>query len=169
MKRALMFLLLGPALVVVPWLIFIAAIDGLRVPVDFVATVLFIFTFLVAAIAGLVDGCLARSFADTFANACDSDRRSDDCRGSWPTLFSRDFFAVNRPAVDAVRHWRRDLTGACSLLAHDYRQARAFHRAESDSSGRQSTGWSRASRSHAHFAVIPIHLDGGACSIHPGF
>jgi len=61
MKRALMFLLLGPALVVVPWLVFIAAIDGLGGPVDIVATVLFIFTFLVATITGLVDGCLARA------------------------------------------------------------------------------------------------------------
>jgi hypothetical protein len=61
MKRALMFLLLGPALVVIPWLIFIAAIDGLKGPVDIVATVLFLFTFLVATITGLVDGCLARA------------------------------------------------------------------------------------------------------------
>jgi hypothetical protein len=61
MKRALMFLLLGPALVVAPWLIFIAAIEGLGGPVDLVAAVLFVFTFVVAAIAGLIDGCLARA------------------------------------------------------------------------------------------------------------
>jgi hypothetical protein len=64
MKRALMFLLLGPALVVTAWLIFIAAIDGLwglRGSVDIIATVLFIFTFFVASITGLVDGCLVRA------------------------------------------------------------------------------------------------------------
>jgi hypothetical protein len=60
MKRALIFLLLGPALVVVPWLIFIAVMEGLGGPIDLLAMVLFVFTFFVAAIAGFVDGCLAR-------------------------------------------------------------------------------------------------------------
>ena len=64
MKRALVFLLLGPASVVfIVWLIYVAT-GG--TPWDFVvayfALLLFLFTFLVSAIAGLVDGYLARAF-----------------------------------------------------------------------------------------------------------
>ena len=58
MKRVLIFLLLGPIMVVTAWLIFIAAIDW---SVDFVATALFVFTFFVAAITRPIDGYLARA------------------------------------------------------------------------------------------------------------
>lgn len=60
MKRALMFLLLGPTLVVAAFLIYIVKgpwghFEGAS------AMILFIFTFFVAAITGLVDGYLAQA------------------------------------------------------------------------------------------------------------
>jgi hypothetical protein len=62
MKRALVFLLLGPALAVAAWLTYVAAVEGLRGHfVGASAMILFIFTFFVAAITGLVDGYLARA------------------------------------------------------------------------------------------------------------
>ena len=122
MKRALMFLLLGPALVVVPWLIFIAAIEGLGGPVDFVAAVLFVFTFFVAAITGLVDGCLARALpvrlrtlltasvgamtAGCLAYAFFTGIFSPSTSIAWLLMP----FAIGGAAV----------MGACSLLSHDF-------------------------------------------------
>jgi hypothetical protein len=63
MKRAPIFLLLGPALIVAAWLVWAAADKvperGLVAPV---AILLFTFSTFVAAIAGLIDGYLARAF-----------------------------------------------------------------------------------------------------------
>ena len=122
MKRALMFLLLGPALVVAPWLIFIAATEGLGGPVDLVAAVLFVFTFLVAATTGLVDGCLARALpihlrtlltasvgaliACGLAYALFLEIFSPSASISWLLML----FAIGGAAV----------MGTCSLLSHDY-------------------------------------------------
>jgi hypothetical protein len=61
MKRALMFLLVAPVLAAAAWFINVVANNG---PLGFAATsamILFIFAVFVAAIAALVDGCLARA------------------------------------------------------------------------------------------------------------
>jgi len=122
MKRALMFLLLGPAFVVVPWLIFIAAIDGLRGPVDFVATVLFIFTFLVAAITGPVDGCLARVLPVHLRTLLTA---SVGAMIAWSLAYA--FFAgIFSPSISIA--WLlmpfaiggAAVMGACSLLSNDH-------------------------------------------------
>ncbi len=132
MKRALMFLLLGPALVVVPWLIFIAAIDGLRGPVDFVATVLFIFTFLVAAITGLVDGCLARDLPIRLRTLVTA---SVGAMIAWILAYAF-FTGIFSPSTSlswllmSFAIGGAIVMGACSLLSQDYRRpARAFDRA----------------------------------------
>ncbi len=121
MKRALMFLLLGPALVVVPWLIFIAVIQGLGGPVDLVAMVLFVFTFIVAAIAGFVDGCMARTLPTHLrtlltasVGALMACILADGLLMGFfsPTSMSwlLTLFAIGGAFV----------TGACSLLSNDY-------------------------------------------------
>jgi hypothetical protein len=125
MKRALMFLLLGPALVVTAWLIFIAAIGGLgglRGSVDIIATVLFVFTFLVASIAGLVDGCLARALPihlRAFLTA------SVGATIAWSLAYA---FLIEIVSPSASISWLlmpfaiggATVMGACSLLSHDY-------------------------------------------------
>lgn len=122
MKRALMFLLLGPALVVVPWLIFIAAIDGLRGPVDFVATVLFIFTFLVAVITGLVDGCLARALPIRLRTLVTA---SVGAMIAWILAYAF-FTGIFSPSTSLslllmpFAIGGATVMGACALLAHDY-------------------------------------------------
>jgi hypothetical protein len=59
MQRALVFLLLGPALVVfVIWLAFRAPVAPV---VATIAMLLFLLICLLSAMAGLVDGCLARA------------------------------------------------------------------------------------------------------------
>ena len=61
MKRAFMFLLLGPASIVTTWLIYVTAKQGPWGIAAPVATILFIFVFFVAAIAALFDQFLARA------------------------------------------------------------------------------------------------------------
>jgi hypothetical protein len=125
MKRALMFLLLGPASVVTAWLIFIAAIDGLgglRGFVDIVATVLFIFTFFVASVTGLVDGCLARALPihlRAFLTA------SVGAVIAWSLAYA---FFIGIVSPSASISWLlmpfgiggAAVMGTCSLLSHDY-------------------------------------------------
>jgi hypothetical protein len=122
MKRALMFLLLGPALVVVPWLIFIAAIDGLKGPVDFVATVLFLFTFVVATITGLVDGYLARALPIRLRTLLTA---SVGATTAW--LLAYAFFTeVFSPSTSTslvlmpFAIGGAIVMGACALLSHNY-------------------------------------------------
>jgi hypothetical protein len=121
MKRALMFLLLGPALVVTAWLIFIAAIEGLRSPVDLVATVLFIFTFVVAAITGLVDGCLARDLPIHLRTLLTA---SVGALIAWSLAYAL-FRGVFSPMsiswlLMPFAIGGAVVMGACSLLSHDY-------------------------------------------------
>jgi hypothetical protein len=126
MKRALMFLLLGPALVVVPWLIFIAAIDGLRGPVDIVATLLFLFTFLVATIAGLVDGCLARALPIRLRTLMTA---SVGAITAWilAYAFFTGIFSSSTSTTLLLMSFALGgaiVMGACALLSSDYGDAR---------------------------------------------
>lgn len=150
MKRALMFLLLGPALVVTAWLIFIAAIDGLgglRGSVDIIASVLFIFTFFVASITGLVDGCLARALPihlRAFLTA------SAGAMIAWGLACA---FFIEFVSPSASISWLlmpfaiggATVMGTCSLLSHDYsgRPGRSIEPA-----GRRKSGWSGSAGIH---------------------
>lgn len=61
MKRAFVFLLAGPTLVVAVWLLFFAASRGVGRGLPATdAMILFVFSFLVSAIIGPIDGYLAR-------------------------------------------------------------------------------------------------------------
>jgi hypothetical protein len=59
MKRAFIFLLLGPAFVVAAWLLYAVAQGAPWGTAEIVAVCLFVFTFLVAALAALLDSFLA--------------------------------------------------------------------------------------------------------------
>ena len=125
MKRVLMFLLLGPALVVAPWLIFIAAIEGLGGPVDFVATVLFVFTFFVAAITGLVDGCLARALPVRLRTLLTASVGAMTA-GCLAYAFFTGIFSASTSIAWLLMPFAiggAAVMGACSLLSHDFSSA----------------------------------------------
>lgn len=120
MKRILIFVLLGPALVVASWMIFVAVAEGLVGPVP-IAAALFIFTFLVAAIAGLVDGFLARVVTIPL--------RTLVTAAVGATTACSVAFALSgcvAPPFALLAFGSAACTGVCSLLANDYGARRHF-------------------------------------------
>ena len=115
MKRALVFLLLGPASVVFAiWAAFRAPVDRL---VAIIAMLLFSFTFLVSAIAGLVDGCLARPFPILARAPLTAIAGAALAVGLVLTLFG---ITPQPKEVMPFAIICALYMGACSLLSHDY-------------------------------------------------
>lgn len=128
MKRTLIFLLLGPIMVVTAWLIFIVAIGGSRGSVDFVATGLFVFTFFVAAISRPIDGYLARAWPIHLRAPLTAVVGATIAAVGIPfVLFAISPF-IFLAILSSTPLWTVVLLatggalcmGACSLLSHDY-------------------------------------------------
>jgi hypothetical protein len=128
MKRALVFLVIGPTLVSTVATLAIAQAAGAPAPgvARLVAMALFFFTLPVAALAGSLDAYLARAFAFPLRAPLISAAGSVIASGlAWivlncfvPPANYLTWFAIGGAAC----------MGACSLLANDYgRQEMAVH------------------------------------------
>jgi hypothetical protein len=129
MKRAVVFLVLGPASVFLAWSIFVAGAGGPAGGfVAFVGMLLFLFTLPVAALSASFDGYLARALPLPLRAPSTAIVGATIAGGLACALFSCLFppsmlmwFAIGGAVC----------MGACSLLSHDYGnpQRRAARRA----------------------------------------
>jgi hypothetical protein len=115
MKRALVFLLLGPASVV--FTVWVSAGMPADRLVACIALPLFFVTFLVSAIAGLVDGCLVRAVPVLVRAPLTAIAGSALAIGLLLALFGMPLLSSELIpfAIGAALYM-----GACSLLSHNY-------------------------------------------------
>jgi hypothetical protein len=131
MKRAFLFLVLGPLSVFVTIFVMFVAVSGARSlgVAQCCAMVVAVLTLPVSAITGAVDGFIVPVLPILFLSAPGGAHRSDDCVEPSLRFDQRDFFAIDVDMVgaDAVRHWRRSLYG-CLLfvVAQLWRLAATF-------------------------------------------
>lgn len=114
MKRALVFLLLGPASVV--FAVWVAFGAPAYPSVAIIAMILFLLISLPSAIAGLVDGCLARAFPILLRAPLTT------IAGSALAYLDLALFGIQPPSseLNTVLIGIALYIAACSLLAHDY-------------------------------------------------
>jgi len=120
MKRALVFLLLGPSSVVVAtWAAFGMPCDAFVVSI---ALMLFFFVVPISAIAGLIDGYLARTFPLPLRASLTAIVGSMGAVGMFLALFGK---LQPQDLMPALTLGGLAMGGLCSLLAHDYHRAKA--------------------------------------------
>jgi hypothetical protein len=120
MKRAPVFLLLGPSLVVVAtWVAFGMPLEAFAVSI---ALLLFVFVVPVSAIAGLIDGYLARTLPILLRASLTAIVGSMAAVGLFLALFGK---LQPQDLMPALTFGGLAMGGVCSLLAHDYRRATA--------------------------------------------
>ena len=128
MKRALVFLVIGPTLVSIVAILALAQAGGVPPP-DFarlVAIILFFFTLPVAALAGSLDACLARAFAIALRAPLIAAAGAVVASGLAWILLSCLFPPPNFLTWFAIGG--AACMGVCSLLANDYgRRETAVH------------------------------------------
>jgi len=119
MKRALVFLLLGPASVVLAiWVAVGMPNDAFAVNV---AVLLFVCTFVVSGIVGLLDGSLAQAFPISLRaplTAVVGAIAAIGLPAAWLGPLPQDMSMLL--GIGGAFYM-----GACSLLSHDYRRAQA--------------------------------------------
>ena len=120
MKRALVFLLFGPSSVVVAtWAAFGMPFDAFVVSI---AALLFLFVVPVSAIAGLIDGYLARTFPLPLRASLSAIVGSMGAVGMFLALFGK---LQPQDLMPALTFGGLAMGGVCSLLSHDYRRSMA--------------------------------------------
>ena len=120
MKRALVFLLLGPSSVVAAtWIAFGMPYGAFVVSI---ALLLFLFVVPVSAIAGLIDGYLARTFPILLRASLTAIVGSMGAVGMFLALFGK---LQPQDLMPALTFGGLAMGGVCSLLSHDYRRATA--------------------------------------------
>ena len=120
MKRAVVFVFLGPALVVfATWLAFGMPFDAAVVGI---ALLLFVFVVPVSAIAGLIDGYLARTLPILLRASLTAIAGSMGAVGLFLAVFGK---LQPQDLMPALTFGGLALGGVCSLLANDYRRAKA--------------------------------------------
>jgi hypothetical protein len=125
MKRAMVFLPLGPALVALEAWIFTALV--LNMPggwVGFIAALSFVFALPVSAIAGLLDSCLARSLPPLLSAPLTAAISMIISVVFALAMLSMQGGTLSNDVIDHVISAGLFLLlpmGVCSLLSHNYR------------------------------------------------
>ena len=120
MKRALVFILLGPSSVVfATWVAFGMPFDATVVGI---ALLLFVFVVPISAIAGLIDGYLARTFPILLRASLTAIVGSMGAVGMFLALFGK---LQPQDLMPALTFGGLAMGGVCSLLSHDYHRPTA--------------------------------------------